>query len=349
MNGDYHEYDHDGQEGEPGEDDQPGRNAIVRRSFDGVSTLMQNAATQALTAKATAEINARWMIAMHRPRAMEVVRERLLRECKRPGFAATAIYSVPRGKGKVQGLTIRFAEAAMVAMGNLGCEAMTLYDSDTERVVRVSVTDYEGNSAWSKDVTVPKTKEVRELRNGQRALSQRENSYGDTVYRVEATDDDVAVKEAALISKASRTGILRLVPGYLLAQCREQIDATVRSRAKEDPDGERQRMVDEFGKIGLKATWLVEWLGHSVEDATPDEIADLRQLYRAIREKEIAPTAAMAARKGDTESRPVGVAAAAVTRGDRKRRSETSQGGMPSDEPELPAADNALNQKEGNR
>lgn len=312
----------------------PERNAIVKRSFEGISTLMQNAATQALTAKATADINARWMIAMHRPRAIEVVEERLLHECKRAGFAAAAMYSVPRGKAKVTGLTIRFAEAALLAMGNLGCEAMTLYDSDTERLIRVTVTDYETNAGWARDITVAKTKEVRELKQGQRALGERVNSYGDTVYRVEATDDDVAVKEAAAISKASRTGILRLVPGWLLAKCREQIDKTTRNRAAEDPDGERSKMFGEFGKLGLKASWLVEWLGHSVDVATPDEIADLRQLYRAIREKEITPAAAMAARKGEPEGRPAGsgVAASAVRRGQRK----SDQGAQPlSEEDEI--------------
>jgi hypothetical protein len=308
----------------------PERNAMVKRSFDGVAVLSQNAATQALTAKATADINARWMIAMHRPRAMEVVRERLLRECKRPGFAATALYSVPRGKGKVTGLTIRFAEAALVAMGNLGCEAVTLYDSDTERVVRIAVTDYEGNAAWSKDITISKTKEVRELRNGQRAMSERVNSYGDVVYRVEATEDDVAVKEAAAISKASRTGILRLVPGWLLSECRDQVDKTTRSKAAEDPDGERRRMLDEFAKLGLKATWLVDWLGHTVDEATPDEIADLRQLYRAIREKEITPAAAMAERKGEPAGKPASVAASAVTR--RNRREPPAGAKAPGDD-----------------
>lgn len=296
----------------------PRTNQLVRKSMlDGVSAMAHNAATQALTAKATADINARWMIAMHRPRDIQDVRVRLLHECKRPGFAAAAIYAVPRGKGTVKGLSIRFAEAAMGAMGNMGAEAQTLYDSDEQRVVRVSVTDYEANTAWSRDLTVSKTKEQKQLRNGQRAIRERTNSYGDVVYIVEATDDDVTTKESSAISKASRTGVLRQVPAWLLAECRLACEQTANNKAAEDPDTARRKIFDAFAQMSAPPSWLAEWLGHPVEQATPAEIVDLQQLYRAIRDGQTTLSDAMRARKGEKTSG----AAAAVSRGDRKSRS----------------------------
>lgn len=296
----------------------PERNQIVRRSFEGISTLMQNAATQAMTAKATADINARWMIAMHRPRDIELVRQNLLTECDRPGFASKAIYEVPRAGGRVSGMTIRFAEAAMAAMGNMGCEAMTLYDDDEQRVVRVTVTNYESSVTWSRDITIPKTKEVRELKPGQKPISERINSSGIVVYKVEATDDDVATKEAAMISKAARTNILRATPGWLVAQCRARCEATQKKKAAEDPDAYRRKAVDAFASIGLKVTWLVEYLGKPIDQAMPEELAELERLFRALKEKEVTPAAAMSARKGEPEGKPASVAAAAVRRGPRK-------------------------------
>lgn len=296
----------------------PERNQIVKRSFEGVSTLMQNAATQAMTAKATADINARWMIAMHRPRDIELVRQNLLTECDRPGFASKAIYEVPRAGGRVSGMTIRFAEAAMAAMGNMGCEAMTLYDDDDQRVVRVTVTNYESSVTWSRDITIPKTKEVRELKHGQRAISERLNSSGQVVYKVEATDDDVATKEAAMISKAARTNILRATPGWLIADCRKRCEATQKKKAAEDPDSYRRKAVDAFASLGLKVTWLVEYLGKPLDQALPEELAELERLYRAIKEKETTAAAAMTARRGDPEGKTAGVAASAVRRGQRK-------------------------------
>lgn len=303
----------------------PERNQIVKRSFEGVSTLMQNAATQAMTAKATADINARWMIAQHRPRNIELVRQNLLNECDRPGFASKAIYEVPRGGGRVSGMTIRFAEAAMAEMGNMGCEAMTLYDDDDQRVVRVTVTNYESSVTWSRDITIPKTKEVKQLKDGQRPISERINSAGIVTYKVEATDDDVATKEAAMISKAARTNILRAIPGWLVAQCRQRCEATQKKKAAEDPDAYRRKAVDAFASLGLKVTWLTEYLGKPLDQALPEELAELERLYRAIKEKEVTPAAAMAMRKGEPEGKPASVAASAVRRGGRKPETAESE------------------------
>ena len=308
----------------------PERNAIVKRSFEGVATLMQNAATQALTAKATADINARWMIAMHRPRDIDEARQALLTECRRPGFAAKAIYEVPRAGGRVSGMTIRFAEAAMAAYGNMSCEAMTLYDDDAQRVVRVTVTDYQTSVTWSRDITIPKTKEVQDLK-GQIAISQRLNSYGKTVYKVEATDDDVAVKEAAAISKASRTGILRVVPGWLTAECRVVCERTQKDKATADPDSYRRKAVDAFASIGLKVQWLTDYLGKPLEQAMPDELAELERLFRAIKEKEISAVEAMRQRKGEPE-KPAGVAASAVSRKPRQQPAAQASAAMTDEE-----------------
>jgi hypothetical protein len=315
------------------DDDSPvQRNAIVKRSFDGVAQLMQNAATQALTAKATADINARWMIAMHRPRDLMDVRAAILRECQRPRFAAGAIYQVPRGGAQIRGLSIRFAEAVMKAMGNMGAEAQTLYDSDDERVIRVTVTDYEGNTAWSRDLTIRKTKEVK--RRPDHFIGERLNSYGDPVWTVPATDDDVNVKEAAAISKASRTGILRLVPAWLLAECQEKCEQVQQNKAAQDPDAERRKIFDAFAQLNVQPSWIAEYLGHPVEQATPAEIVELQQLYRAIRDGQTTPVDALRGKRGEADKpgRSNGGAAAATTRRTRAPKVEQASGAPTPDE-----------------
>jgi hypothetical protein len=309
----------------------PRSNQMVRQSFEGISTMMNNSATQALVAKATADINARWMIAMHRPRHMPDVRALLLKECARPSFAVKAIYVIPRGKTRIKGLSIRFAEAALKAMGNMGCEAQTLYDSDEERVIRITVTDYEGNSAWARDVTVKKTKEVRQLRDDMRPIRTRINSYGDTVYVVEATDDDVTFKEASAISKASRTGILRLVPANILAEAQDKCEQTQQDQAAKDPDAERNKMLDAFASLNAKPSWVADWLGKPVEQVVPAEIVELQQVYRAIRDGETNLDEALKARRAGRESktqplrtmdRPPGSGAVSATSGQKGRRQQ---------------------------
>ena len=90
-----------------------GTAAIVRQSFDETSlTPYAETSSTALAAQAEARIKARAAIAIGRPRDMDTVRVKLLKDCERPGFAAVARYSVPRGGKKIQGPSIRFAEAA---------------------------------------------------------------------------------------------------------------------------------------------------------------------------------------------------------------------------------------------
>jgi hypothetical protein len=271
----------------------PRANQMARRTFDGIQLAGENAATQALVAKATADIQARWVMAMRRPRDMDEVRQMIIKECRRKDFAQTAIYAVPRGGNTIRGLSIRFAEVAMRCMGNMSCEAQTIYDSDEERIVRVIATDFESNATWPRDITIKKTVEVKQLKKGQRAIRDRINSYGDRVYLVDATDDQVATKEAAMISKAARTAILRLIPGHIQDEAFDLCDELMKKKDAENPDAARNTLFDAFASLNVMPTQIAEWLGHPVDQATPAELAELRKLYGALREGETSWAEAM--------------------------------------------------------
>src|SRR5258708_6569465 len=75
-------------------------------------------ASTVLAAQAKAQIEARYVMAERHPRDLDVVRQRMLKECRRPVFAGVARYRKPIGKG-VEGPSIRFAEAAIRLMGNI--------------------------------------------------------------------------------------------------------------------------------------------------------------------------------------------------------------------------------------
>ncbi len=264
----------------------PRANQMMRRDFGGMSLSVDNAATQALVAKARADVESRWLIAMRRPRNLDDVRQDMIKECKRPGFAEVAIYSVPRGGTMITGLSIRFAEVAARCMGNLPIEVQTIYDSPTDRTVRVTVTDLESNVTWSRDITVSKTIERKNLKKGQRPISERVNSYGDRVYIVEASDDDVNVKEGAAVSKAARTGILRLIPGHLQDEAMALCKAISADRDAKDPNASRNRMADAFGELGIMPSDLEQWLGHPMAQIAAVEAANLKRIHVAICEGE---------------------------------------------------------------
>lgn len=264
----------------------PRTNQLARRDFSGTSLEVGNAATKALEAKARADIEARWIMALRRPRNLDDVRQDILAECRRPGFADVAIYSVPRGETRIEGLSIRFAEVAVRCMGNMQPDAVTIYDDETTRIVRVTVTDYETNVTWSKDITIKKTVERKYLKKGQRSHGERENSYGERVYVVDATDDDVNTKEAALVSKAARTLILRSIPGHIQDEAFNVCAKIAADKTAKDPDAARVAMLDSFAGLGVKPSEIEQYLGHTTERMAPVEVESLRRLFVSIRDGE---------------------------------------------------------------
>jgi len=257
----------------------------------------------AVAEQARAKVQARYLVAMQRPRNMDDVRVRLLRECKRPGFARTARYRKPVGRG-VEGPSIRFAEAAVRLMGNIVIESPVTYDDPSKQILCVSVTDLETNATYSLDVTIEKTVERSQVKDGQRTLGMRSNSQGRTTYLVEATEDDLLNKRAALLSKAIRTLSLRLLPGDILEECMETCLATQSQQDAADPDAARKAIADAFAGIGVLPAQLSEYLGHPVAQVTVSELVELRGLFMAIRDGEASWADAMAMKRPAKEGEP---------------------------------------------
>jgi hypothetical protein len=273
-----------------------------REDFDGIEVnRMAETASSAVAAQATAQIQARYIVAMKRPRDWDDVRVRLLKECKRRGFADVALYSLPRGGKKIEGLTIRFAEAALRCMTNMYPEQITVFDDAEKRIVQVSVSDLESNLTYSKQITVAKTVERSKPSDDGSFFSVRKNSRGVNVYTVPASEDDLLAKEGALVSKAIRTLTERILPGDIKDEAEELVRATLRDRATKDPDGERKAIADAFAGKGVMPSDLKEYLGHSLEQTSPAQLVELRELFTAIRDGEATFRDALAAKKGKEE------------------------------------------------
>ena len=249
-------------------------------------------ASTAVAEQAKSRIQARYIVAMQRPRSWDDVRVRLLRECDRPGFADCAIYHKPIGKG-VEGPSIRFAEAAIRCMTNVDPESYVVYDDDAKRIMRVSVTDLEGNVTYSKDVVIDKTVEHSTLKQGETALGVRTNSKGKTTYLVDATEDDLLNKQNAIESKALRVLALRHLPGDIMDECIRRIYETRKNRDAQDPDAAKKKIVDGFASLNVMPSELERYLGHDVGVASPAELNELRGVFAAIRDGEASWTSAI--------------------------------------------------------
>jgi hypothetical protein len=294
----------------------PSGGTSVQRSGFGGTELERRHETQssALAARAKAEIEARWIVAMRQPRSWDKVRLDLLRECERPGFAESAMFSIKRGRKKneatgrwednmVEGLTIRFAEAAMRSMGNLSAEPTVVYDDNDKRIVRVTVMDLESNVTYVEEFVMRKVVERKELREGQASLGERFNAYGDRVHLVEATDDDVAQKQAVLASKAIRNSVLRLLPGDYRDDCIRRIAETKTAVVNKDPDKAKRDILEAFHRLGVGPDAIATYLGHPLEQTTPAELVELRGIFAAVREGEASWSDVLSAREGEGDGK----------------------------------------------
>lgn len=264
---------------------QPDNAALVRQDFSGKQIEQRHeTAAIAVAAQAKAQVEARYLMALQRPRDLDVSRQKLLADCKRPGFARTAIYSVPRGGERIEGPSIRMAEAAARAMTNLLTESAVVFEDDRRQIVRVMVTDLEANLTYDQDVTLEKVVERRSPKKGEEVISERINSTGAKVFLCTAREDDLTMKRAALVSKAARTLILRMVPGDILEDALLAAKRTMHDADAKDPEGARKALFDAFNEIGIDAPALKEFLGHDRAKLTTAELDELRGVYAAIRD-----------------------------------------------------------------
>lgn len=269
--------------------------AIINPTESALPVAAQSASESAAIAMATQQkaiVEARYKMALARPRDLDLVRQKMLKDASRPSFANVAIYHKPVGNG-IEGPSIRFVESAIRNMTNILTETSTVSEDDERRVIRVAVSDLETNTYFSQDVTVTKTVERRKLPQGEKPIRVRANSNGQPIYILHATDDEILNKQNALISKAVRTLGLRLIPGDLVDEALWEIKKTMAQQDRQDPDAAKHRIIDAFAQLGVSVEALKEFVGHELSALTPNEIQLLRTTYTSIKDGETSWKAVM--------------------------------------------------------
>lgn len=246
----------------------------------------------AMAALQKATVEARYKMALARPRDLDMVRQAMLKDAQRPSFANVAIYHKPVGKG-IEGPSIRFVESAIRNMTNILTETTTISEDDERRVIRVAVSDLETNTYFSQDVTVTKTVERSKLPQGEKPIRIRTNSKGQPVFILHGTDDDILNKQNALISKNVRTLGLRLIPGDLVDEALWYVRQTMQKQDAQNPDAAKNRLIDAFAQLGVAVEQLKDYVGHELSSLSPVELQTLRAIYSAIKDGETSWKAVM--------------------------------------------------------
>ena len=282
----------------------PGDGSVIARRGFGTQEIemRRETAATALAEHVKATVQAKFIMAMQRPRRAEEAWAKLVKECERFGFAEAAMYRLKKGKRQntqgvwednyIEGLSIGFARSPMQAWGNIEVAEMVTYEDEDKVIVSVAVLDLESNTGQTRAVVITRSIE-RSSGDGREVLGTRQNSYGKTVYIVRPTDDEMEVKKAAMVSKVRRTLILDLLPSDLKDDCMWQIRTTLEKGDRKDPEGDKKKMLIAYARIGIGVQDIEQYIGHDIGQIAPAEVTELRAIYRAVHDGETTWAAAI--------------------------------------------------------
>jgi hypothetical protein len=271
-----------------------GSTVTVRQDFAEELSVGSDLSAVAAAAAAKAEIEARIVAARKWRRDDDLFREGILKSCRRPMFADIALYQKPVGRKKnadgkwedafVVDFSIRFIESALQHYGNVHIVSRIGYEDTDRALLTVQVIDVERNVGYSTDAMLEKVVERKEVKAGRKALGMRENSYGDTVYLVEATRDEFRNVMGTERSKLIRDSGKRLLPRDILDEARLVIDRTLADENARDPDAAKKKVLDRFAGLGISATMLKEYLERPIETLTVKDLNELGVLHNGLKE-----------------------------------------------------------------
>jgi hypothetical protein len=231
-----------------------------------------------------AEIQASYIMAIKNPRSESMFRQKIIESCKNKYFANSSIWKKPVGGKTIEGFSVRFTEEALRLWGNTISDKSVIYEDDEKKVIRFTLLDLETNTKYCEDATITKTIE-RKNSKGYVVVGERKNSYGEDVFIVKATDDDIQNKEGAIASKKIRNLVLRIIPPYVKDEAREVILSTMAGQIK-DPKELLKKLCDSFSSLRVSVAMIEKYLGHKIEDCTNDELVSLNQIYQTVKDGE---------------------------------------------------------------
>jgi DNA-binding transcriptional MerR regulator len=232
----------------------------TRQSFSG------ELAPTAAAAQKQADVQSAIIVAKRFPRDEDAAFEKLMKACKRTSFAEDAEYVFPRGGQSVRGPSVNLAREAARVWGNIQYGLTITRDDPDSRQIQGWAWDVETNTRITAEDDFRKLiyrKKEGWIEPDERDLRELTNRRG-----------------AILI----RNCILQLLPKDLIEDAVAKTHETLKTRAAQDPEGERKKIIDAFSGIGVSAEMLKAYLGHPIAQSSPAEIANLRPIFQSIRD-----------------------------------------------------------------
>ncbi len=216
-------------------------------------------------ARAVAEVQAALVIAASRPRNELRARDRLLQACQRVNLASGALYQYSRGGTAVSGPSIRLAEAAARAWGNMNYGFRELSRRTGESECEAYAWDLETNTKAVRQFSV---RHRRDTKKGGYDLTDERDIY------------ELMANQA---QRRVRAAILEIIPGDIMedavAECEKTMHANVGNVAEASA-----KLVQAFADMGIPRESVEKRLGHRIDAIQPAQIIAFRKIYASIKD-----------------------------------------------------------------
>lgn len=191
---------------------------------------------------------------------------KLIESTKRFGFADAATYSYKRGTTIISGPSINLAKEAARLWGNIRYGIDIVNDDDESVTIQAWAWDMENNTRDS-----------------------QENKFKKLIYR--KVDGWKKPDERDLRELVNRHGsltlrncLLNLMPKDFIDDAVAQCKETLKNRVGESPKETLKKVVKGFTDMGITVKMLETRLTHPLNECSVDEITDLREIYKSIRD-----------------------------------------------------------------
>lgn len=230
-------------------------------------TVQKTATVEAMNSREMQEVKAMVFMAKQFPRDENAALQRILKSCERVSLAEKATYEYPRGKEKVNGPSIRLAEAIAQSWGNLDYGVIELERANGESTMMAYAWDLETNVRDRRVFSVP---HFRDTKSGGYRLTDARDIYEIT---------------ANMGARRLRACILGVIPGDVVEAATDKCQETMVASLGDKLEETIKKMIAAFEKeYKVTKAMLEKLIGCKAEAFSAKDIVRLRSVFASIKE-----------------------------------------------------------------
>lgn len=242
--------------------------ATLKDTLPALERNNQFSAAEADSQRAIAEVQGAIILAKRFPRDAEVALREIERECTRKELAEVATYEYAKGGTKIEGPSIRLAEALALSWGNIHSGWRELGRSTINGVPYAEI------EAWAWDL-----EKNRRLPITFKVKLMRDTKTGSYLLKDEREIYEQCANQA---KRRERAAILAVIPGWVQDRAMELCQATL--KATVNPENTK-KMLEEFqARFGVTRPQIEKFIQRNCDAIEAGQVVRLRQIFTSLKD-----------------------------------------------------------------